>query len=421
MSHYKKRIALLKQRSFLAYALGLFFSALGNGLGYIALSWLVVSQHSSASAIAILMASFWAPNIVFGPLMGVLADRYSRKWIITLSNFARGAIFIGFSIYLIHYFSVTMIYSMMFFTGIAFSAFSATAFAFIRELVPEEDLVYANSTIDIAYEIGNVVGMSLAGLIIAVTSSEFAVFINGITFMIATVCLLFIPRKTPLPRARKSVPKMRIVQDFKDGINYIAAKRALMAIYILQLLIMVTFMTQPLLLVPFSKSVLHATVGQFGIIEMLFSSGIVVGGILIPWIADKCGFFRTILLLTIMLCLVYAVFGFNRSINLAEMMYFITGFAGSVWPLLISKSQNLTDLDFQGRVQSTFNSLSGLIMMIFYGSTGLIGKYFGVAHLYIIEVVITLIAILFLLKTRNVWSEQQKSQGALAIGAHDET
>ena len=407
MSHFKKRISLLKQRPFLAYALGFFFSAFGNGLGYIALSWLVVSQHSSVGAISILMASFWAPNILLGPLMGVLADRLSRKWIMALSNFVRCAIFIGFSIYLTHYSSVTVIYSMMVFNGIAFSAYSATAFAFVRELVPEEDLMYANSTIDIAYEIGSVLGMSLAGIIIAVTSSEFAVFINGVTFMIATVCLLFIPTKTPFQSAKEFMPKIRILKDFKDGINYLIQRRRLMVIYTIQLLIMVTFFTQPLLLVPFSKNILHATVGQFGMIEMLFSTGVVVGGILIPWIAEECGFYRTILLFTISLCLVYAVFGFNRSINLAATMYFITGFAGSIWPLLISKSQNLTDLDYQGRVQSTFNSLSAVIMMFFYGSTGLMGKYFGVAHLYIIEVIITLIVILFLLNTKNAWDEEK--------------
>ena len=405
MSHFQKRIALLKQRPFLAYALGYLFSAFGNGLGYIALSWLVVSQHSSVSAIAILMASFWAPNMILGPIMGVIADRYSRKWIMTLSNFVRGAIFIGFSIYLMHYFSVTMSYSLMCLSGIAFSAWSATALAFIRELVPEEELMYANSTIDIAYEIGNVAGMSLAGLIIAFTSSEFAIFINGITFMIATGCLLLIPTKTRFKRATKSVPKMRLLKDFKDGITYLAKRRTLMAVYIIQLLIMVTFITQPLLLVPFSKSVLHATAGQFGMIEALFSSGIVAGGILIPWITDKYGFFRTILLFIISLCLVYAVFGFNRSINLAATMYFITGFAGAIWPLLISRSQNLTDLNYQGRVQSTFNSVSAVIMMIFYASTGLIGKYVGVSHLYIIEVIMTLIAILFLLNTKKVWHE----------------
>ena len=408
MSHFQKRIALLKHRSFLAYSVGTVLAAFGNGLGYVALTWLVVSQHNNVGAIAILMACFWGPNILLGPLMGVLADRFSRKWIISISCAIRGALFIGFSVYLSYHFSVTMIYIMMILVGISFSAFYATAFAFVREIISEEDLLYANSTIDIAYEMGNVVGMGTAGIIIAASSAEMAVFINGITFLAATVCMMIIPQKEIIKNKIEAV-KMQFVKDFKDGLLYLLQRRTLMAVYTIQLLVMVTFMTTPLLLVPFSKSVLHATVGEFGMIEATASVGIVIGGILMPWIAERFGFMRTILFFFGVLFLVFVFFGFNRSIRLAEVMYFLIGFAGSVWALIITKAQNLTALDYQGRVQSTFNSLSGITMMVFYAGTALLGKYVGISHLYFIEVLITSIAILFLIMTGKVWTSNARS------------
>lgn len=401
MSHFQKRFALLKNPPFFAYMTGFLFAAIGNGLGYIAMSWIVVARHGGVTSMAILMACFWGPNVILGPIMGVLADRISRKWIMTLSNFIRALIFIIFSLYLTKHFSVNVVYVMMLCIGIAFSAFFSSVYGFIRELVPEKDLMYGNAMIDMIYEIGNLIGMGSAGLLIAWTSSETAIFINGIAFLIATVTMMMIPKKVLIHGGKKTIQQMRIVKDFYDGLIYLWNRKKLMSIYTIQLLIFITYLTTPLLLVPFSKEILHATVEQFGIIEAFASIGIVIGGIFLPWFAEKCGLIRTILFFCFVLAIVFALFGFNRSIHIATGFYFIIGFAGAVWPLIITRAQSLTDIDFQGRVQSTFNSLSGMMMMVFYFSVGTLGNYFGVAHLYLIEVVITIVAILFLIQNRR--------------------
>ena len=403
MSHFQNRLNLLKRPPFFAYAIGFFFAAIGNGLGYIAMSWIVVTRRSDVTAMAILLACFWGPNIIFGPFMGVLADRISRKLIIIISNFIRGCIFIFFSFYLKKHFSVNMVYLMMLCVGTAFSAFFSTAMAFMRELVPQADLVDANCTIDVLYEMGNLIGMGGAGLLIAWTSSETAIFINGIAFLIATITLFVIPQNALRHAGERVKQKIKLYKDFKEGLLYLLRRKELLSIYTIQLLIFITYLTTPLLLVPFSKTILHANVKQFGVIEACASIGIVFGGVLMPWIAEKLGLMRTLFFFTSVLCITFLFFGYNRSINLASFMYFIIGLAGAVWPLIISKAQSLTANDFQARVQSTFNSLSGIMMLLFYFSIATIGKHFGVNHLYVLEVGITLLAIVFLILTRKAF------------------
>lgn len=400
--HFRKRIELLKRPAFLYFSLGCFFAAIGNGLGYIAMSWIVVSHYSSVESMAILMACIWGPNVFIGPFMGVLADKLRRKTLVTLSAFIRALIFILFSIYITHHFNVTLIYIMMIFIGIAFSAHYAAMSGFVRELVSPDDLMYANATIDIAYEAGNVIGMGFAGLIIAWLSAESAILINGFSFLIAAFFIFIIPRKALVHGKEYVRKKIKLWGDFVTGLKYLQKQQKLMLIYIIQLLIFIIFLTTPLLLVPFAKTILHTTVQQFGTIEAMMSVGIVLGGIAMPWISERYGFFRTMLFFTVILLLVFIFFGYNRHIHLAELMYLFVGFAGAVWPLMISRAQNLTDIDFQGRVQSTFNSLSGALMLVFYFSIGIIGKFFGVQHLYLIEVFISLIAVLFLIKARKV-------------------
>lgn len=403
MSHFSKRIDLLKRPPFFAYMVGFLFAAIGNGLGYIAMSWIVITYHSNVTAMAILMACFWGPNVLLGPVMGVLADRLPRKWLIVTSNAIRAILYIVFSLYLKNHFNVNTVYFLMLCTGIAFSIYYSSAFGFIRELVHEKELMYANSTIDIMYEIGNVLGMGFAGLLIAWTSAETAILLNGIAFAIATMTVLFIPKKSLCHGGEKTKQVIRFIPDFRDGMQYLLARKKLMSIYLIQLLIFATFTTAPLLLLPFCKIVLNTTAEQFGLIEASASVGIVLGGILMPWIAEKFNMIKTLLFFSYILCLVFAVFGYNHIINIAILLYFIIGFSGAVWPLIITKAQSLTALSYQGRVQSTYNSLSGVLTLLFYFMIGWIGKYTGIAHLYWFEVLITALAIMFLIQIKNDW------------------
>src|SRR3990167_1208762 len=394
------RLDLLKYPPFLAYAIGSFAAAFGNGLGYITNSWVVVSNHNDVVAMAILMACFWGPNVILGPFMGVLADRFSRKKMIIFSNAARAGVFIAFSFYLRNHFHVGVVYVMMLCVGTAFSAFFSSAMAFTRELVPEEKLIYANSVIDINYEVGNVLGLGLAGLLIFATSAPTAIFINGIAFVIALVTMFFIPQHALCHGGQRTPQPMRIIADFREGLSYLGSDKKLILTYALQLLIMLTFLSTPLLLAPFSKTILHATVAQFGAIEACASVGIIIGGLLMPWITLRFGFFNTVLFFTTTLTLIFSLFGYNHSILIAEIFYFIIGFSGAVWVPIITRAQSLTHIDFQGRVQSTFNSLSGIGMIAFYACVGGMGNISAVQHLYWLEAIVTLLGVWCLLKYR---------------------
>ena len=69
----------------------------------------------------------------------------------------------------------------------------------------------------------------------------------------------------------------------------------------------------------------------------------------------------------------------------------------SVWPLIMTKAQEETAIEFQGRVQSSFGSLSGVMMIIVFLMVNLISRYVSIAHLYWIEILFVGISLCFLL------------------------
>ena len=394
-----RRLQLLAIPAFRWYVISCLLATFGGGLSYIAMSWLILKANDSVSAIAILMLCFWGPNVVLGPLLGVVADRYSRKWLMVASNGIRALLLMGFGVTLHYHLSAHLIYALMALLGVCFSIYLPAAIALVREIIPEEDLLYANSTVDIAYEVGNVVGMGSAGLFIALFSMPTAILINGIIFVSCTLTLMMVRVKSaPL------LAGFNIYNDFKEGFRYLLERPKLIIIYCVQMLILVGFMTTPVLLAPFARNALHANVLQFGRIDAALSVGVVVGGLFIPWVANRWGLIRTLVCMCLALSVFFLAFAVNRTITGAEVLYFFIGAGLSVWPLIVTQAQNVTHLDFQARVQSIFNSVSGVLILVIYLLVGVSSHFISTGSLYGFEVLVSLAAVYLLWRNRRVFS-----------------
>lgn len=388
------RWQLLRLPHFRRYALACLLSTFASGFNYVAMTWLVVTHQTSVQAIAILMTCFWLPTAIFGPAGGVMIDRFSRKWTIFWSNVLRALALIIFSYYLQGDFIVNDIYIVSLVLGSIFSLYGPAMMAFVREIVPEHDLLSANSVIDIAYEVGNVVGMGSSGVLIALLSVNTVFIINAGFFFIAGLILLCV--QTHYPYISDSVREHSVWKNFKQGLRYILNDRNLMVIYTLQLLIAVEMLTAPVLLAPYAKGVLHANATQFGDIEAALSIGVIIGGLFVPWMANRMGFMRTLFLMIFVLGVSFLLFSFNYSITLAEVLYFLIGFGVAVWPLILTKAQSMTDIAYQGRVQASFNGISSMLILVVYWLIALSSHYIPLHDLYVIQVIFSVIALYLL-------------------------
>ncbi len=394
MSHFKERIALFKNISFSWFLISCITSTFGNGITYIAMSWLVLNATGSISHMAILLTCFWGPNAIVSPFFGVLVDRFNRKWCVFISNFVRALILLIFWLLYSKHMGNAYIYLLSATLSIGLALYMPASMALTREIVSEKDLLNANAAIDIAYELGNISGMGLAGLIIALTSIKTTFLINVICYLIATVTILFVKHKDGIIKAVRSSVLRAIIDDFNAGIQYLIVRKKLLTIYSLQAIILAEFMTAPVLLAPFAKHALHASVGQFGEIEAALSIGVVLGGIFSPYFADKFSLEKVLLIELLITPICFYLFKNVKFIFSADILYFLIGLTYSAWPLLITRAQELTALEFQGRVQSVFNFLSGLFILIIYGLIYFESNIISLRGMYWIQIAISIIAIL---------------------------
>lgn len=394
-SYIRQRMNLFKNRNFCWYFLSCIMTTFSGGLLYINVTWSVVHLEGSVLSVALVLFCFWLPMVVLSPIVGVLTDRYSRKTLLGWANAYRALSLAFFLILMLNFYSVYEFYLLMLFDGIALSLIFPVVFSLIRDVVPERQLMHANATIDMGYEFGNVLGMGLSGFVIYFMGSHWALILNVIFYALAALCVLMIKLEKKIQLGVKNI--RQVLNDYKEGWRYILKRKKLCMNYAVQLFLMVQFMTMPVLLAPFATYILHATVKQFGWIEVCLSIGVIAGGFVLPWIAHYVGRPRVVIAALIWIMVSYVCFIQTTHVSWAMVLFFMMGIGYGAWPLVMTRSQELTEIRFQGRVQSTFTAFASFSILFVYWFVGLSGEYIAPNYLYVIQIAFCVIAFILVL------------------------
>lgn len=386
MGYFQERVSLFKIQGFRWYALSAFLAMVGNGVSYIALMWMVMAAHDSVTSVMMIMFCLWLPNVFLGPFAGVLVDRYSKRACLLYSTCLRGLLLIVFGLASMVHFNVIALYVMALLQGVLFSLALPTVIALVRELVPDKALMSANATIDMAYELGNVVGMAMAGFMIAWLTAKGVLVFDGAMFLVAGIAAYKMVVTRPTPVVARSLSPRLIWNDLTAGLRYMTSAWGLVVIYMTQLFLMVAFMSAPVLGAPFAKHILHANVTHYGYLSLAMSAGVLLGGMVAPWIGARFGVVNSLMGFMAMLMLGFTCFTFIRSYPEILMINIGLGIALAAWPLAMTEAMHQTNVAYQGRVQASFNSLTGVFILGVYAFMGVGSHMVTVPHLYFIEV-----------------------------------
>lgn len=392
-AHLAKRIKLFTIQPFKWFVFSGIFATFGNGLVYVTLSWMLLKQSESIASQAILMTCLWAPSILLGPWLGVMADRYNRKNLTILSNVIRGSLIILYCALSYKGYQESL-YILAAGLGLFVSIYGPAATVMIREIVPEKSLLTANATMDVIYEFGSVFGMAASGLFITLFSVNTTLITGGICFICSALCgylMQYIPHS--LHGNIKEV-KMNFKDEFINSMNYLRNNTILFNGYCVQMLIMVILMTLPAMLAPFVKQALGADVTEFGYLEALFSCGVVLGGLVSPFLVELIGFRKTLFGHLSVLVTTLFLFSFSRDLSWAYILYLLIGVTISSWALILTKTQELTDIKFQGRLYSTFNGAGGMLTLTVFLSLMAIGNAMPIGIGYWLETVFAAVALI---------------------------
>ena len=306
MQHQKRNISLL----WLAQVV----SAAGDAMYQIALLWLVLDITGSSTTTGLVAMAAFLPAMVFGLYAGVIADKYNRKLIMILSNLSQALTVIVIPVLLYFGYENILIIGFLAFIRASFSTFFPPALnAIVPMFTSKERLVKINSVLATSGQFAYLIGPLGAGLILSIVSIQYLFIIDSISFIIATVILLFIvlPHRTKLADS----PHISIKEIF-SGIQYAKQHKPLGMLFVLTIInnffIMGMAFVGMLILV---KDALGGTASQYAFVEAGLALGMLIGSVFVYRIGNRINIGKLLLIGMILDGVTYSLMYFAGSVN----------------------------------------------------------------------------------------------------------
>ena len=167
-----------------AYAL----SVGGDQLAAVALSVLVFNRTGSPAWAALTYALTFLPDLLGGPLLAGLADRFPRRTVMITADVAR-AVLVG--LMAIPGQSLAVLVVLLFVVQLLSSPFNAARGAVVPALLRGDRYVAGMTIMRMTYQLGSVAGFAVGGAVLAGLGTSRALLIDALTFVASALLVAF--------------------------------------------------------------------------------------------------------------------------------------------------------------------------------------------------------------------------------------
>lgn len=226
----------LWNRSFVLLWLGQTISQLGNPAFNIGAMLWMKEVTGSASLMGLLMAASMVPALLLSPFGGTFADRHSRVRIMIWTDLIAGAVITALAVFLWlrpgdTALGIPLLFAAAVIVGSVRAFFMPAVAAIIPDLVPKAKLPAANSLNQLSIQGSIFSGQAVGGVLYSAFGAALLFGIDGVSYLIAAVCTLFIPRDVrPAPSApaggtANAGSFAQLLKETADGFRYVWAQK----------------------------------------------------------------------------------------------------------------------------------------------------------------------------------------------------
>jgi DHA3 family macrolide efflux protein-like MFS transporter len=256
-------------------------SLFGSMLVQYAIMWHITLVTQSGVMMTVSILCGFIPTLIISPFAGVWADRFDRKRLIVFADALIALVTLGMAILFYlgqdaiwQLFAVLLVRS--FGTGIQTPAVSAL----LPQIVPQEKLTRVNGLNGSVQSLVTIVTPMLSGALLTLRPLESIFSIDVVTAAIAIVILSFF-LKIPIHEKAKEHQEFSYFSDMRDGIRYINNHGFIKVLFAFCAAFFV-FVTPLAFLTPLQVTrSFGSDVWRLTAIEVAFSGGMMLGGLLI--------------------------------------------------------------------------------------------------------------------------------------------
>ncbi|MFE5566700.1 MULTISPECIES: MFS transporter [Amycolatopsis] len=161
-------------------------SILGDQVARVALSVLVFQRTGSATWPALTYALTYLPDLIGGPLLGGLADRYPRRAVMVCSDVVRALLV---AVLAVPGIPLPVLAAVLVVVQLANAPFTAAQAAVLPSVLSGDRYVLGQSLLKITNQIGQLAGFALGGAVIAAIGPGRGLALDAVTFAVSAIVL----------------------------------------------------------------------------------------------------------------------------------------------------------------------------------------------------------------------------------------
>ena len=342
----------LRYRNYRLFFGGQGVSLIGTWMQRIAMSWLVYRLTNSAFLLGLVGFTSQIPLFLLTPFAGVLADRMNRRRVLVVTQtLAMIQAFVLTVLVLTGTTAVWHIMCLSVFLGIVDAFDMPIRQSFMVEIVQKKDLGSAIALNSSIVNCAQLLGPSIAGILIASMGEGMCFLLNGVSYLFVIVSLIAMK----ITRKEKEERDIHVLEEIKEGFLYAFGFGPIRFILLLLALTSLVGIPYRVMMPIFAKDILQGGPHTLGFLMAGAGVGALTGSIYLAsrkgvpglekWIALAAGLFGI------------GLVGFSHShvFWLSLTFVLLTGF-GMMVQMASSNTvlQTVVEEDKRGRVMSLY-------------------------------------------------------------------
>lgn len=187
----------------------------------------VEEQSHSSTQLGITILSVILPSVLFGVPAGVYVDRWDKRTVLVVTNFARAVIMLG---YIVFSSTLGLLYLVSFVFSVVSQFFAPAETAMIPTIVGKK-LMQANSFFHLTFTASQFIGLVFIGPLLVKLTGLTTFFVGmSVLFVVSGFLVWRLPAQTIVEeQTRSRNPVRELFDQLKEVINLLLADRAMLA------------------------------------------------------------------------------------------------------------------------------------------------------------------------------------------------
>ena len=314
---------LRHSRDFRLLFTGQLVSTLGTQLTAVAVPYQVFRITHSSLDVGLVSTAQLIPLVIFSMVGGVMADAHDRRRVLMITELLMAVASTGLALNGgMRQPALWPLYALTAVQG-GLAGFDRPAFnAAIARLVPTGDMAAAYALWQVQFQLGIVVGPSVAGVILAGGGVSTVYWIDVATFVVSFVSVTAQRAQPPLQTSERPT----VMRSIGEGLSYIRGRQVIQGVYLLDIDAMVFGM--PRALFPaLGLDFFHGGARAVGFLYAAPGVGALIGALTTGWVKAVRRQGRAVIVAVILWGAAIAAFGLVHILAVALVLLAVAGWA----------------------------------------------------------------------------------------------